>query len=158
MRDQRWLFGIIAHFPFRRVAHRLHARGLGLAVDRHVAAQGRVGLGEEAACRDGEHGCKREAAERDHAGTFSVLTAHFLKSVCSEIGSVASSVTLLMSWLSSNHGTNTSPRGVLLRPRVSTRVRMYPRREATFTSSPRRTFSSAASSGCMNTTAFGNER
>ena len=83
-------------------------------------------------------------------------TAHFLKSVCSEIGSVASSVTLLMSWLSSNQGTNTTPRGVLLRPRVSTRVRMKPRRDCTLTSSPRRSFSSAASSGCMKHTASGN--
>ncbi len=33
-----------------------------------------------------------------------ILTAHFLKSVCFEIGSVASSVTLLMSWLASKNG------------------------------------------------------
>ena len=38
------------------------------------------------------------------------------------MGSVASSVSLLMSWLASNHGTKTSPRGGLLRSRVSTRV------------------------------------
>src|SRR6185369_5536295 len=50
--------------------------------------------------------------------TFTTLQAHFVKSVCSEIGSVASSVTLLMSWLASNHGTNTTPFGGLLRPRV----------------------------------------
>ena len=36
---------------------------------------------------------------------FTTLQAHFLKSVCSEIGSVASSVTLLMSWLASKNGT-----------------------------------------------------
>ena len=46
--------------------------------------------------------------------TFTTLQPHFLKSVCSEIGSVASSVTLLMSWLASNHGTNTTPRGGLV--------------------------------------------
>src|SRR6266496_6212 len=44
------------------------------------------------------------------------LTAHFLKSLCLEIGQVASSVTLLMKTPSSNHGTNTSPRGTRLRP------------------------------------------
>ena len=32
----------------------------------------------------------------------------------------------LMSWLASNQGTKTSPRGGLLRPRVSMRVRMLP--------------------------------
>ena len=78
-----------------------------------------------------------------------ILTAHFLKSVWKEIGSVASSVTLLMSWLASNQGTNTRPRGGLLRPRVSTRVRMLPRRDAISTSTPRRTPSARASSGCM---------
>jgi hypothetical protein len=46
-------------------------------------------------------------------------------------------------------GTNTSPRGGLLRPRVSTRVRMVPRRDAISTSVPRRTPSAVASSGCM---------
>ena len=90
--------------------------------------------------------------------TFSMRTAHFLKSVCSEIGSVASSVTLLISLDSSNHGTNTSPRGGRSRPRVSTRVRMKPRRDITFTSSPRRSFASCASSGCMKQTASGNAR
>ena len=44
---------------------------------------------------------------------------------------MASSVTLLINWLASNQGTKTSPRGGLLRPRVSTRVRMLPRRELT---------------------------
>ena len=43
-------------------------------------------------------------------------TAHFLKSVCSEIGSVASSVTLLISFDSSNQGTKTRPRGVVFVP------------------------------------------
>jgi hypothetical protein len=39
-----------------------------------------------------------------------------LKSVCLEMGSVASSVTLLMSWLASNRRTKTTPCGVRLRP------------------------------------------
>ena len=39
-------------------------------------------------------------------------TAHFLKSVCLEIGSVASSVTLLINWLASNQGTKISPRPI----------------------------------------------
>src|SRR4051812_28857801 len=38
MRNQRWLFGIIAHFALGGVAHRLHARGLGLFIDRNRAA------------------------------------------------------------------------------------------------------------------------
>ena len=84
------------------------------------------------------------------------LTAHFLKSVCLEIGSVASSVTLLMSWLASNNGTKTTPRGMRLRPRVSTRVRISPRRETTRTScAPVAARASRASSGCMNSTAPG---
>ena len=44
---------------------------------------------------------------RPHA--FCTRQAHFLKSVCLEIGSVWSSVTLLISWLASNQGTNTTP-------------------------------------------------
>src|SRR5829696_6474796 len=93
------------------------------------------------------------------AGVFSAtaaattFTAHFLKSVCFEIGSVASSVTLLMSWLASKKGTKTTPGGILLRPRVSTRERISPRREAILTSCPRRSPRFAASSGCMNSTA-----
>ena len=73
-------------------------------------------------------------AQRAQTGT--ILTAHFLKSVCLDIGSVASSVTLLMSWLASNQGTNTTPRGIRLRPRMSMRVRISPRRETTRTSAP----------------------
>jgi hypothetical protein len=61
--------------------------------------------------------------------TFSMRTAHFLKSVCSESGSVASNVTLLISFDSSNQGTKTRPRGGRLRPRVSRRTRTKPRRE-----------------------------
>ena len=86
-------------------------------------------------------------------------TAHFLKSVCNEIGSVASSVTLLISWLASNHGTNTSPRGGLLRPRVSTRVRMLPRRDTISTSlaAPHAERLGVVRDAC-STTAFGNAR
>src|SRR5690606_30468150 len=64
------------------------------------------------------------------------LTAHFLKSVCLEMGSVASSVALLMSLLASNHGTKITPRGMRLRPRVSTLTRISPRRETIRTSAP----------------------
>ena len=81
------------------------------------------------------------------------FTAHFLKSVCFEIGSVASSVTLLMSWLASKQGTKTRPIGSLSRPRVSTRERISPRRESILTSWPRRSPRVCASSGCMNITA-----
>ena len=73
---------------------------------------------------------------RNNAQTETILTAHFLKSVCFDIGSVASSVALLMSWLASNHGTNTTPRGIRFRPRVSMRVRISPRLETIFTSAP----------------------
>src|SRR4029079_7380277 len=79
------------------------------------------------------------------AGT--TLTAHFLKSVCFEIGSVASSVTLLMSWLASKNGTNTRPTAMRWRPRVSTRVRISPRRDTTRTSWPRWSPRRCASSG-----------
>src|SRR5690625_2082755 len=43
----------------------------------------------------------------------SMLTAHFLKSVCSEIGSVASRISLLISRRASKKGTNTIPRGMV---------------------------------------------
>src|SRR6185436_3769165 len=92
-------------------------------------------------------GQRQQGEDGSHA--LVILTAHFLKSVWKEIGSVASSVTLLMSWLASNQGTNTRPRGGLLRPRVSTRVRMLPRLELISTSTPRLTPSALASSGCM---------
>jgi hypothetical protein len=45
-----------------------------------------------------------------------------------------------------------------LRPRVSTRVRISPRRETILISLPRRTPSAFASSGCMKQTAFGTAR
>ena len=47
-------------------------------------------------------------------------------------------------------------RGGMLRPRVSTRLNISPRRDTTLTSLPRRTSSALASSGCMYTTALGN--
>src|SRR5690606_8233791 len=81
--------------------------------------------------------------------TETIFSSDFLWSVCLEIGSVASSVTLLMSCDASNQGTNTTPCGGLLRPRVSTRVRISPRLDTTRTSTPRRTPSASASSGCM---------
>src|SRR4249920_2245568 len=81
-----------------------------------------------------QNGAGNSHAQCAQAGT--ILTAHFLKSVCLDIGSVASSVVLLMSWLASNHGTNTTPRGIRLRPRTSTRVRISPRRETILTSAP----------------------
>ncbi|SST09900.1 Uncharacterised protein [Acinetobacter baumannii] len=58
-------------------------------------------------------------------------------------------MTLLISLLASKNGTNTSPWGGLLRPRVSTRARISPRRLTTLTSLPRRSLSWRASSGCM---------
>src|SRR6185312_7883468 len=94
--------------------------------------------------------------ERKRAQTGTTLTAHFLKSVCLEIGSVASSVALLMSWLASNHGTNTTPRGGRLRPRVSTRVLISPRRDITRTSAPSLMPRARASSACMKQRAPGN--
>ncbi|MEN2976735.1 hypothetical protein WG924_06190 [Tistrella sp. 25B02-3] len=61
-----------------------------------------------------------------------------MKSACLLIGSVASNVALLISRALSNQGTNTTPRGGRSLPRVSTRMRMPPRREVTSTSLPRR--------------------
>src|SRR5690606_35909864 len=65
------------------------------------------------------------------------LTAHFLKSVSLEIGQVASSVSLLTSFDSSKKGTKINPTGGLLRPRVSTRADISPRRDCTLHSMPR---------------------
>ncbi|MNY56656.1 hypothetical protein D3C86_1927610 [compost metagenome] len=64
-------------------------------------------------------------------------------------------MTLLISLLASKNGTNTKPRGGLLRPRVSMRARISPRRLISFTSLPRRAFKALASSGCMYTSASG---
>ena len=55
------------------------------------------------------HGdANRQSAPLSQAAE-TILTAHFLKSVCLEMGSVASSVTLLINWLASNHGTKITP-------------------------------------------------
>src|SRR5688572_19411629 len=144
VRDDRRLLREVARHAVVVVHGIGQPRRLGGLEDRRRAAHGverRLGP-------DRHRGYRQQGGEQGpHARV--ILTAHFLKSVWNEIGSVASSVTLLMSWLASNHGTNTRPRGGLLRPRVSTRVRMLPRREAISTSTPRRTPSARASSGCM---------
>src|SRR5690606_30668847 len=125
----------------------------------HRARQRRHDLGGHLGKRRGtrerqQPGGDEEARAARHAGT--ILTAHFLKSVCFEMGSVASRVTLLMSLLASNHGTKTTPRGIRLRPRVSTRTRSSPRRETTLTSAPWLMPRRRASSAFMKQTAPGN--
>src|SRR6185312_13895499 len=129
MWDEGRLLRIIPHLSRRgidRTRDRLWRR---FCIERGRAAQRRCGLcgggGGDRENRAGDDGDTREGHDV-HPTMRSTLTAHFLKSVCSEIGSVASSVTLFMSWLSSNQGTYTTPRGIRLRPRVSTRVRMNP--------------------------------
>src|SRR5262245_4232434 len=116
MRDDRRLLRIVAHLFLDRIAGRRHARRRTFLVDRDGPAQSRLRLREEAGGAERERG--GESSESDVLAhgrhTFSILQAHFLKSVCNEIGSVASSVTLLMSWPSSNQGTNTTLRGILL--------------------------------------------
>src|SRR5262249_43973897 len=122
MRDERGLLRVVPRFAIRRVLLRRHDRRLALLVERRRPAQRREGLrrrkrrgGEQR--ERGEQGGAAMAAMAVHGRppqARAMRTAHFLKSVCSEIGSVASSVTLLMSWLSSNHGTNTTPRGMRL--------------------------------------------
>src|SRR5690606_20321396 len=103
---------------------------------------------------DGEH--RDEDGAHAARQTGMTLTAHFLKSVCFEIGSVASSVTLLISLLASNQGTKTTPRGMRLRPRVSTRTLISPRRDTTRTSAPWLMPRLRASSAFMKQTAPGN--
>src|SRR6516165_173619 len=161
VRDHRRLFRIVARLPLRGIACLRHRRGRALVVERgRTAEPGTERLrGERTGADCDRTEQKYQSCFPDHdCYAFSMRTAHFLKSVCSEIGSVASSVTLLMSCDSSNQGTNTRPRGGLSRPRVSRRVRMNPRREITFTSSPRRRFAANASSGCIKQTASGNAR
>src|SRR5262245_15497912 len=99
MRNDRWLLGIVAHFPLDRVAGRRHARSRPFLVDRDRASQGGLGLRQQAGRAEDEGGGENGEGDMFAHGrhTFSILHAHFLKSVCSEIGSVASSVTLLMS-------------------------------------------------------------
>ena len=162
MRDHRRLLGIVARSPVSEV---LRIGVIGGAGPSSLSGVGprrpelTVCAGSEPIAggdrRTASRGCQIFRSWLAH--TRSMRTAHFLKSVCSEIGSVASSVTLLMSWLSSNHGTNTSPRGGLLRPRVSTRVRMIAaaRLHLHLVAAPQLA-ASAASSGCMKHTASGN--
>src|SRR5262249_59107633 len=162
MRDDRRLFRIISRLADRRVLLGGDGRGRSFLVERGGPAQGGKCLRHDHARQRHREYCsckKSEIACHDPAPyTRSMRTAHFLKSVCRDMGSVASSVTLLISWLSSNHGTNTTPRGILSRPRVSSRVRMKPRRDCTLTSSPRRSLSADASSGWMKQSASGNAR
>src|SRR5581483_7457262 len=169
MRDHWRLFGIVAYLLFRRVAGLRHRARRTLVVERSWAAQRgiqrlrreRAGAGRDRGRKEDDRRCSARFADRallQGRYTFSMRTAHFLKSACSEIGSVASSVTLLMSLDSSNQGTKTRPRGGRSRPRVSRRARTKPRREITFTSSQRLSFASCASSGCMKQTASGNAR
>src|SRR6185437_13833821 len=97
MRDDWRLFGVIAHLA-HIVSDRLWQRrrlvvGHRLAAAREarhdlrcpVGGEGNGGENERAA----EYDAGQRATEALHAGT--ILTAHFLKSVCLEIGSVASS-------------------------------------------------------------------
>src|SRR6266542_4001214 len=100
-----------------------------------------------------EDGGSLQALTLPHA--LVTLTAHFLKSVCLEIGHVASSVTLLMKTPSSNHGTNTSPRGMRLRPPVSMRAFTLPRRDSTQGRSACLRPRASASLACMKRSASG---
>src|SRR6185312_13408359 len=162
VRDDRRLLRIVAHQPFviddrpRQGGHRYiaHRRG-GAGDSRHDL--GRV-LGVDRATDEHQHAAEQGACQglSNSLQAGMILTAHFLKSVCLEMGSVASSVTLLMSWLASNHGTKTTPRGIRLRPLVSIRLRISPRRETTRTSAPSLKPRARASSGCMKTRAPGN--
>src|SRR5690606_14002368 len=162
MRNDRRLLRIIAHLADivddragqrrrRALFHRLRATGdarhdIGGAIRRERP--------DREHDRAAEDGTGKRQTKRRHTGT--ILTAHFLKSVCLEIGSVASSVVLLMSWLASNQGTNTTPRGIRLRPRVSTRVLISPRRETSLISAPSLMPRARASSACMKQRAPGN--
>src|SRR6476469_9751993 len=130
MGNDGWLLWIVTHLALvvsdrtrkrrrRDFLHWLRAAGyarhdVGNTV-RRESADGE----DKGTAQYGSGNCHTQSAQ---AGT--ILTAHFLKSVCLDIGSVASSVVLLMSWLASNHGTNTTPRGIRLRPRTFTRVRI----------------------------------
>src|SRR5262245_47458941 len=148
VRDRRRLHRIAAlasQIFVLRIAEHRRTRRIG---NRCRSAHG---VGERGLRQGGRGGHEQERGKNSHyaSPTFSMRHAHFLKSVWNDRGSVASSVTLLMSCEASNHGTNTRPRGTWLRPRVSTRERISPRRETSFTSLPRRTPSAFASSGCM---------
>ena len=137
MRNDGRLFGVGAHPPHVIRDRPVEWRRLGRAHRRSGTGQSRNIRQRRGERREDERAaerCDQKLGGRPHAGT--ILTAHFLKSVCFEIGSVASRVALLMSWLASNQGTNTTPRGILLRPRVSTLVRISPRREMSRISAP----------------------
>src|SRR6185436_1596440 len=114
VRNDRRLLREVARLPDVVVHFIRHPGRLRLLHDRRRAAHG---------IYDSRRFSPRQGREqRQHCGqaphTLTIFTEHFLKSVWNEIGSVASSVTLLISWLASNQGTNTRPRGGLLRPRV----------------------------------------
>src|SRR5690606_21187231 len=172
MRDRRWLHFIVHRTDAVEILDACHRQRRGFPVDRNAAAHrvdllSRIGDDDRRAgrlarrllmlrsARREAHGDDQRQQRRDPFHAITTLTAHFLKSVCFDIGQVASSVVLLMSCAASNHGTKTSPMGTRLRPRVSTRLRISPRREMTFTSSPRFSPRALASSGFMNTTAEG---
>src|SRR3546814_3315747 len=145
VRNDRRLLRIGAHLAHVVGHPSRQRRRLDIRHGRGVAGEARTGTQRVLRKRagDGEHHADPEGGgeaggERGppHHTALTILTAHFLKSVCFEIGSVASSVTLLMSWLASNQGTNTTPRGIRLRPRVSIRLRISQRRETTLISAP----------------------
>ena len=98
MWDQWRLFRIIAGLPQIIVHHLANRWWAGLSVQRGAAAQGgdmllRNRCGDQQA---GEQGGDEDTFH-DQTPIGSILTAHFLKSVCFDSGSVASSVTLLIS-------------------------------------------------------------
>src|SRR3546814_13725757 len=112
------------------VLHRIRRAGQA----RHDVDRRLLG-GQHAGERDEQPGAERSrqramaCAQGARAHAAPILMAHFLKSVCLENGSVAASVTLLMSWLASNQGTKTTPGALRWRPPVSARLRHPPRRQ-----------------------------
>src|SRR5690606_14327930 len=129
VRDQRRLHRIVARLALVVVDDPGEGRRLRLRDQWNRAAKagaqsrsGRILLRErwrgQHERRDGEDDAHHALPPDSATGT--ILTAHFLKSVCREIGSVASSVTLLMSCDASNQGMYTRPFGGFTRPRVST--------------------------------------
>src|SRR5690606_21675173 len=113
VRDDRRLFGIVAAAPRIVVDLAGDRRGLLDLTDRHWPAQaGKVG-GQRRRDGDGKADYPQAAGQNGPShcapprlpAIFSMRTAHFLKSVWREMGSVASRVTLLIRMLSSNQGT-----------------------------------------------------
>ena len=104
VRDQRRLLGIVARPPSRWCCAAASSRGAGPSSSSGVGPRrpGADGLRDQRGStprRRAAAASARMPSVSDHGVyTRSIRTAHFLKSVCSEIGSVASSVTLLMSW------------------------------------------------------------